>query len=209
LLEETGGKIISFTTQSPNIGIGKFEPRNMTKLYGTENERELFGPQDGFWKKFADECGKDSVSVDIFLFPTKYVEVATLGNVSNKTCGQLYIFPKFSPKENIQKLFFDLKTNLKREIGIEAMLKVRCSAGVSVDKYLGNFFQQTKDFIDLPSVDSDISFGVTFKHDFDIEKSNKVYFQVALLYTSKLGKLTFYSRTKINQNSHSKIFRIR
>jgi protein transport protein SEC24 len=187
ILEETGGKIICFTTDTPNIGIGKFEPRNMTKLYGTESERELYGPQDGFWKKFADECGKNSISVDMFFFPQNYIEIATIGYICNKTSGQMYIYPSFNPKNDIQKLFYDLKRNLKRNYGTDAIIKVRCSTGLSASKYLGNFYQQTKDSVELPAIDSDFSFAITFKHDFDLEKGSKAYFQVAVLYTSKSG----------------------
>eukprot|EP01080_Neovahlkampfia_damariscottae_P001291 gene1291-11375_t len=183
-----GGKIITFTTQAPNIGKGKIEVRPDFKIYGTEKERELFGAQDGHWKKFADLLAKSQISCDMFLFPQKFIESSTIGYVSNRTCGQIYTYYKYNDKLDGERLSFDLGRSVTREKAYDALMRVRCSTGLSVKKYSGPFSTTGTDNVDLPGIDSDTTFFVEFKYDSDLGKSNVVFFQVAILYTSSLGE---------------------
>lgn len=94
---------------------------------------------------------------------------------------------KFNPNRDGEKLHFELERNLKREVGYDAILKIRCSTGLSVKRYIGNFYKQNNDDIDLPGVDADIAFGVEFQYDSNLEKNANNYIQCACLYTSRSG----------------------
>jgi protein transport protein SEC24 len=175
-----GGRIVSFCAHLPDVGKGKVIPRD-DKSYGTRNERDLFGPQEGFWKTLADACAKQQVSVDMFLFNNKFIEAATLGYVTTKTCGSLFLY-----RNDMSALRGDLTRVLTRDVVFDAVLKVRCSTGLSIKQYHGSFYQQTNDDIDLPGIDSDSNWFVELKHDAEIV--SQVYLQCAVLYTSKAGQ---------------------
>jgi protein transport protein SEC24 len=77
-LQDTGGNIKVFATKLPDSGMGKTGPRDY-RLYGTDSERALFIPEDDFFIQAAQECAKYQISVDTFVFPTGFVDTATLG----------------------------------------------------------------------------------------------------------------------------------
>lgn len=68
-----------FLSSLPIIGPGALKPREDTKLYGTDKEKTLFVPQDPFYRTTAEECVDAGIGVNLFLFPTQYIDVATLG----------------------------------------------------------------------------------------------------------------------------------
>lgn len=47
-------------------------------------------PSSNFYEKLAKDCVGASLSVDLFLFPNQYIDVASLGQISQLTGGQLY-----------------------------------------------------------------------------------------------------------------------
>ena len=49
-------------------GVGKVKARDNAQSYGTENEPRLRNPDDPFYKKFAAECSRYQIAVDIFSF---------------------------------------------------------------------------------------------------------------------------------------------
>lgn len=184
LLENQGGRIISFTSQLPSNGKGIIKERE-EKLYGTERERELFGPQDGFWKDIGDELSKNQISLDLFLFSSsnKFIESSSLSYMCLKTGGE-YIHLNKGQMENLKN---ELKRIIQRYKVYDAVLKVRCSNGISIKGYYGNYYQQTNDDIDLPGIDSDSTFFIELKHDLEIQ-NQVIYFQCAILYTSQFGE---------------------
>jgi protein transport protein SEC24 len=187
-LLSSGGKIIAFATSAPNVGKGSLVVRPDFKIYGTDKERDLFGPQDGHWKTFADVCAKSQISCDMFLFPSKFMETSTIGHICNRTCGQIYTYFKYDNKLDADRFSFDLGRSITREKGFDALMRVRCSTGLSVTKYSGPFSALGTDNVDLPGIDADTTFFVEFKHDADLEKTTVAYFQVAILYTSSVGE---------------------
>lgn len=73
-----GGKIIVVSATLPNIGDGQLKARDDIKALGTSGESTLLQPASGFYKSFAVSCSKAQVSVDMFLFGTHYLDVASL-----------------------------------------------------------------------------------------------------------------------------------
>jgi len=100
-------------------------------------------PQNEFYKKFALNCSNDHIAVDIFIFSreNQYCDVATLGALSEISGGQLYYYPNFNAQTlDSHKFAMDLYTDLTRETGFEAVMRVRCSQGATVQNHFGNFF---------------------------------------------------------------------
>ena len=74
-----GGQVNIFQTSLPTVGPGTLKHREDTKLYGTDREKTLFVPQDTFYRATAEECVESGIGVNLFLFPTQYIDVASLG----------------------------------------------------------------------------------------------------------------------------------
>ena len=112
-----------------------------------------------------------------------------IGYVSATTGGETFYFPNFvSPRDN-EKLAYEITHTLTRETGYQALMKVRCSNGLQVAAYHGNFVQHTFGAdIEFGVVDADKSLGVTFSYDGKLDDKLDAHFQSALLYTTASGQ---------------------
>lgn len=70
--------------------------------------------------------------------------------------------------------------------GMEAVARMRCSTGLTVERYLGSFHWRTVTDIDLPAINADQSIAVQLRHDDKLDK--EAFFQFVVLYTSTLGE---------------------
>lgn len=68
-------------------------------------------------------------------------------------------------------------------------MKVRCSNGLQVSNYHGNFLQHTFGAdLEIGSIDADKALGVLFSYDGKLDPKLDAHFQAALLYTSADGQ---------------------
>lgn len=68
-------------------------------------------------------------------------------------------------------------------------MKVRCSNGLQVSSYHGNFLQHNFGAdLELGSVDADKALGVMFSYDGKLDSKLDAHFQCALLYTTASGE---------------------
>lgn len=77
-----GGQANIFQTSLPSIGPGSLKHREDSKLYGTDKERTLFTAQDPFYRQVGEECVDAGIGLNLFLFPSQYVDVASIGERS-------------------------------------------------------------------------------------------------------------------------------
>jgi len=83
----------------------------------------------------------------------------------------------------------ELKHCLHRETGYQALLKVRCSNGLQVSGYHGNFTQHNfGSDVEFGIIDADKAIGVTFSYDGKLDAKLDAHFQSALLYTTASGE---------------------
>jgi protein transport protein SEC24 len=121
----------------------------------------LLRPQSAFYKTFALECSRAQVSVDCHLFDTqKYIDVATIGQLSQLTGGTMYHYPEWNPVRDGEKFCRDIERNLTRTTGFEAVMRVRCSKGIRISSHYGNMFLRSSDLMALPNIDADKAFAV-------------------------------------------------
>ncbi|KAJ6359923.1 hypothetical protein OIU77_004015 [Salix suchowensis] len=67
-------------------------------------------------------------------------------------------------------------------------MRVRCSQGIQVQEYHGNFCKRIPTDIDLAAIDCDKTLMVTLKHDDKLQDGSECAFQCALLYTTVYGQ---------------------
>jgi protein transport protein SEC24 len=188
LVAETGGRIILFSSQLPTQGQGRMKPREDFKVYGTDKEKSLFNGQLGFWRFFGQECARRAICIDMYLFGSGFMETSTLTIATQLTNGHTYLYYHFDAAKDQVRLLNDLQRHLSRETGYEGLMKVRCSSGLSLRRYFGNFSSTTEEDMDLAGIDADTSFGVELKHDAKLDENlQDHYMQAVLLYTSRAG----------------------
>lgn len=186
-LESRGGKLILFHTALPTFGPGTLSHRDESKLYGTDGEKTLFAPQNDFYKKLAETCVDVGLSIDLFLFPNAYVDVATLGCLSSITGGETFMFPNFNVERDGVKLIGNVYKLVGRTFGFNGLMRVRCSSGLRIAEHFGNFHMKNSTDLELAGVDSEKAFGVLVKHDGKLDEKTEASFQIALLYTTASG----------------------
>lgn len=115
--------------------------------------------------------------------------LTSLGYISATTGGESFYYPNFiAPRDNT-KLSLEIQHAVTRETGYQALMKVRCSNGLQVADYHGNFVQHTFGAdLEIGVIDADKALGVTFRYDGKLDAKLDVHFQAALLYTSASGQ---------------------
>ncbi|KAL0073653.1 Sec23/Sec24 trunk domain-containing protein [Phycomyces blakesleeanus] len=185
-LEKTGGHLYVFQSTLPTFGPDALKSRDDKALYNTDKEKPLLNPQSEAYTNLGKECVKNGVCVHSWLFAFQYIDVATLGIVSELTGGDVRYYPKFATHET-KKLAFQLSHDLHRESGYDAVLRIRCSDGLQVVDHYGNFHMSTYTDMELAGIDEDKAVAAVFKHDSKLDLDRGVSFQCAMLYTTKDG----------------------
>ncbi|KAI1505130.1 hypothetical protein F5X99DRAFT_369647 [Biscogniauxia marginata] len=190
-LEKTGGKIVCSLSALPTWGPGRLFMRDDGKYPGGEIDKKLFTTEHPAWKKVAEKMVAAGVGADFFLATPSggYLDVATIGHVSSTTGGETFFYPNFVAGRDNAKLSLEIKHTVTRETGYQALMKVRCSNGLQISAYHGNFVQHTFGAdLEIGVIDADKAVGVTFGYDGKLDSKLDAHFQSALLYTTASGQ---------------------
>lgn len=221
-LHETGGRATLITSTRPSLGVGSILNReNLSFLYtrpleehnvctpiqSLKEKNESYGKHErggSFYRKLAEECQKGKVSIDIILLSEEkheesYIDSATLSELCKATCGKLLMIPHYrmcSPIVDI--LREELIRSVTKNVGYDAILKVRCSSGFTLKSFLnppGKIFDDglSSPELELPCVSSDTGICALLEHQTGgIKKrgNQKVFanIQCVLLYTTPFGQ---------------------
>ncbi|KAI9374306.1 hypothetical protein BJX61DRAFT_540945 [Aspergillus egyptiacus] len=190
-LQPTGGKIIGSISSLPTWGPGALTLRDDPKAHGTDAERKLFTTDNPAWRETAGKLAEAGIGVDMFIGAPSgtYMDVATIGHVPEVTGGETFFYPNFHAPRDIRKLSEEIAHAVTRETGYQALMKVRCSNGLQVSAYHGNFVQHTFGAdLEIGAIDADKALGVLFSYDGKLDTKLDAHFQAALLYTSANGQ---------------------
>lgn len=190
LMSPTGGRMSVFQTQLPTLGVGALKPREEPNQRSSAKEIHLT-PSTDFYKKLALDCSGQQAAVDLFLLSGQYSDLASLGCISRYSAGSVYYYPSYHHQHNpvqVQKLQKELHRYLTRKIGFEAVMRIRCTKGLSIHTFHGNFFVRSTDLLSLPNVNPDAGYAVQMSVEESLTDTQLVSFQSALLYTSSRGE---------------------
>ncbi|XP_022800862.1 protein transport protein Sec24C-like isoform X2 [Stylophora pistillata] len=183
------GKLFVFHSSLPiSEAPGKLKNREDRKLLGSEKEKGILTPQNTFYEKLAKDCVENGVGVDLFLFPNAYIDVATIGSVATLTGGQIYRYSYFKEATHGDQFRGDLKRNLERNVGFDAVMRLRCSTGLRPVDFWGNCYMNNTTDVELAVIDPHKAIAIEIKHDDKLPEEGQAYFQCALLYTSVSGQ---------------------
>uniref|UniRef100_A0A8C1XCB1 SEC24 homolog B, COPII coat complex component n=1 Tax=Cyprinus carpio TaxID=7962 RepID=A0A8C1XCB1_CYPCA len=191
LMSPTGGRVTVFQTQLPTLGAGLLQSREDPNLRSSTKNVLNLGPATDFYKKLALDCSGQQIGVDLFLLSSQYSDLASLACVSKYSAGSVFYYPSFHHIHNTaqkQKFQKDLQRYLTRKIGFEAVMRIRCTKGLSIHTFHGNFFVRSTDLLSLANVNPDSGFAVQMSIEESLADTSLACFQAALLYTSSKGK---------------------
>ncbi|CAI7926014.1 unnamed protein product [Closterium sp. NIES-53] len=176
----------------PSVGIGSLSSREAegraNATVADKDVLKLLQPNDKQLRPMAEEMADFQVAVDVFLTSQGFTDVASIAVIPRITGGQLYSYYPFSAAHDGGKLHNDLRWAVRRPHTFEGVMKVRCSQGLSVSDYFGNFHRRIPAEIYLPAMDSDKAIMATVKHDEKLAENSEACFQCAILYTTTTGE---------------------
>ncbi|XP_011032475.1 PREDICTED: protein transport protein Sec24-like At4g32640 isoform X1 [Populus euphratica] len=191
-MKNAGGKLLVFQSVLPSVGVGALSAREAEGRSnistGEKEAHKLLQPADKTLKEMAIEFAEYQVCVDVFITTQTYVDIASISVIPKTTGGQVYYYYPFSAVSDPAKLYNDLRWNVTRPQGFEAVMRVRCSQGIQIQEYHGNFCKRIPTDIDLAVIDCDKTIMVTLKHDDKLQDGTECAFQCALLYTTVYGQ---------------------
>lgn len=186
---ECAGKLFIFHTSLPIAEApGKLKNRDDRKLVNTDKEKTLFQPQTSFYNNLAKDCVAQGCCVDLFLFPNQYLDVATLGVVPYQTGGSIYKYAYFQLETDQYRFLNDLRRDVQKEVGFDAVMRVRTSTGIRATDFFGAFYMSNTTDVEMAGLDCDKTITVEFKHDDKLSEDSGALLQCALLYTSCAGQ---------------------
>ncbi|KOS17755.1 Uncharacterized protein ESCO_002794 [Escovopsis weberi] len=190
-LEKTGGKMVCACSSLPTWGPGRLFMRDDGNHPGGELDKKLYTTEHPGWKKVAERMAAAGTGADFFLAAPSggYLDIATIGHVAAVTGGETFYYPNFISLRDSAKMSAEIAHTVARETGYQALMKVRCSNGLQVAAYHGNFVQHTFGAdLEIGVVDADKALAATFSYDGKLDGKLDAHFQTALLYTSASGQ---------------------
>ncbi|XP_006824913.1 protein transport protein Sec24A-like [Saccoglossus kowalevskii] len=191
LMSPVGGRVTVFQTCLPSVGPGTLQAREDLGQRGNSKDIPNLGPATDFYKKMSLDCSAQQIAVDLFIFANSYIDVASLSCVSKYSGGSVSYYPAFhmvrTPAE-VERFENDFKRYITRKIGFEAVMRIRCTKGLSIHTFHGNFFVRSTDLLSLPNINPDAGFAMQVSIEDPLNDSPLACFQAALLYTSSKGE---------------------
>jgi len=190
-LAPTGGKIMCSVSALPTFGPGKLFLRDKGEGRDTDAEKKFYTTEHPGFRKTASKMVEAGVGVDFFMCTPSggYLDVATIGHCAAITGGETFFYPNFHSPRDILRLGKEIKHTLTRETGYQSLMKVRCSNGLQISAYHGNFTQHTFGAdLEFGVIDADKALAVIFSHDGKLDPKLDAHFQTALLYTTATGE---------------------
>jgi len=188
VMKQIGGKMSVFQSILPNLGDGALKPREQPGIMGTPNEVKLLKPEVTWYKDTAVEFSRQQISVDMYLFPYQYMDLASLGELSKCTAGAMHSYVNFNEENDAPRFESQLRKALTQTTAFEAVMRIRCTKGMRITNFYGNFYIRGTDLLALPNCNTDSVFAFDLAHDEQNITSSHVTIQAALLYTSSEGE---------------------
>lgn len=190
LMSPFGGRVTVIQTCLPNYGPGQLKNREDPNQRAAKDVSNI-GPANDFYKKLALDCSGQQIAVDLFLLCSQYIDIATISCISKYSSGSIHYYPGYHHQLGqlqVEKFSGDFKRYLTRRIGFEAVMRIRCTRGLTIHTFHGNFFVRSTDLLSLPNVNPDTGYGMQIAIEESLTEYNSVCFQAAVLYTSSNGE---------------------
>jgi protein transport protein SEC24 len=188
-MKHIGGKLLVFGACIPSVGeLSLKSTRDNPHILGTDREVELLRPVGDAWKGLATELTKVQISVEMFMAPQAYVDLASIAPLAKYTGGDIRYYPQFHIQTLGMKLKSELVHVLTRYMGWEAVMRIRVSRGWKITRFFGHLFIKGTDLLVVPNCHSDQTFAITLEMEENVTPDPVLCVQSALLYTNSEGE---------------------
>lgn len=187
-MQEGGGKLTVFSTSIPKRGLGVLQARAQVNN-NSDEEKSLLLPIGTAYNTWGVDLVNAGICVDLWFFPARtLLELTTVSQLASMTGGDIHYFPNFNPIQDTIKITHDLRHGLVREAGYNAVMRIRCSNGLTIHQQFGNFHMKNSTDIELAGIDQDKAVAFIVKHDEKLDTKLDASFQCAMLYTTATGQ---------------------
>jgi len=188
-MKHIGGKLLVFGACIPSVGeLSLKTTRDNPRWLGTEREVELLRPVNEGYKDLATELTRAQISVEMFLAPQQYIDLASISPLAKYTGGDIRYYPQFHIHHSGLKLKNELMHVLTRYMGWEAVMRVRVSRGWKITKFYGHLFIRGVDLLVVPNCHADQTFAISVDMEENVTPDPVLCVQSALLYTNCDGE---------------------
>jgi len=201
ITKSIGGRMSLFQSAPPTLGEGAVRMRDAPRILGTPDEVTLLRPEVSWYRDTALEFSKAQIAVDLYLFPTRYLDCASLAELPRLTAGFLQSYPLFDPRTDAAKLEGTVYRRLTQPTAFEAVLRIRCTKGMRISRFYGSFNIRGTDLLALPNCNEDSVYAFDLGYDdpnaagvasggggTSLVSGGTVTIQSALLYTTDDGQ---------------------
>jgi len=193
-MKHIGGKMLVFGSCIPSVGdLSLKSTRDNPRLLGTEKEVELLRPvgnkegSDGY-KDLGTELTRAQISLELFMAPHQYVDLASISPIAKFTGGDVRFYPQFHINTLGTKLKTELMHVLSRYMGWEAVMRIRVCRGWKITDFFGHLFLRGQDLLLVPNCHTDQTFAISIEMDENVNPDPVFCMQSALLYTNSDGE---------------------
>eukprot|EP00798_Chlamydomonas_sp_ICE-L_P028229 gene28229-31330_t len=127
-LQHTGGKVHAYLAMLPTVGVHALKLRDQA-VVGDKDKMTYLASQDNTLKTLAMTAADFQVCIDVSFMAQGYCDLASFHDLTSTTGGTMYQHTPFSPMMDHDQVLNDLKWNLARLQGLEAVMLLRCSQG--------------------------------------------------------------------------------
>lgn len=206
-LETLGGRVVVLTPCTPSTGQPRIHVRERAGMYGTDAELNLYGDvaqaagqskdkeerqalED--FVELAQACARSIVCVDVLLClgdDAAFRDTALLAELCDTTGGSLHCLTgSLLLAANAFRVQQQLVHILRTVAGSEAVIKLRCSVGVRLDRFIGKGFRPPGSAalgeLELAGLDRDLTICGMLRFDAALKDEDKVHVQLAVLHTT-------------------------
>uniref|UniRef100_A0A8C1QD48 SEC24 homolog D, COPII coat complex component n=1 Tax=Cyprinus carpio TaxID=7962 RepID=A0A8C1QD48_CYPCA len=173
---ECSGKLFIFHSSIPTAEApGKLKNRDDRKLVGTEKEKTLFQPLRGVYEQLTKDCVAQGCYELFCITALLWTDLKPL-------------FFSFEVEVNGQQFVSDLRRDVEKSIGFDAIMRVRTGTGFRATDFFGAVYMNNTTDVEMAAVDCDKAVTVEFKHDDTLSEESGAVMQCALLYTTIGGQ---------------------
>lgn len=201
IMAPIGGKIVVIQTQLPNHGVNDGSvlirrddistKRNIASDKNGEYLTPLINPATDFYKNLSLECCEHQISIDLFNLSTTYADIASVSPLTKFSAGLVYHYANTPSERKSTLIRFDqdLRNYLLRNLGLEAVLRLRFTRGLKIHTFHGNFFTRSSNLLTLPIANPDTGYALQIAIEDDLSPNTRfIYFQASVLYTTPYGE---------------------
>ncbi|CAD7935197.1 unnamed protein product [Amoebophrya sp. A120] len=209
-MKHVGGKCLAFATTIPTLGPeGALKPgRENPRLQQTDKEVELLRPATEDYKELAHKLIYYQMSVDLFIAPRAYFDVATIKLVSQYTGGEVRFYDNFTPQTLGAKLRQEITHVINRFSGWESVMRVRVSKGWKITHFFGHLLIRGQDLLTVPNCHRDFNFAITVEMEDNVSVvDSQCFVQAALLYTNHEAerRIRVLTYCMVASNNHAEL----